>query len=374
MKKILLVAGEVSGDHHCAELVRELKALSFDITLFGIGGDALASQGVELLFHIEDMAFLGVGEVIRHLPFIIRVQKTLVERAYQERPDCAILIDYPGFNLRMAQSLKKLGIPIIYYISPQLWAWGKRRIKKIRRYVDEMIVLFPFEKKFYEQYGVRSECVGHPLVDKHFEHLPKEMRRVNPENIVLGLLPGSRKQEVLSLLPRMVEMARLLHQKKKINKAQIVKVKHLPAEYFASCLTEDDGFIEIIEKPLEICLPQFDAAIVASGTATLETAYFGTPMLIVYHVNPLTYWLGRLLIKLNYIGLANIVAEKEIAPELIQHDFTPSRAAALVEGMLDPAENERIRHSLKIVQEKVGLPGASARAAKIVWNFLDVQK
>ncbi|MGD9900872.1 MAG: lipid-A-disaccharide synthase, partial [Calditrichaceae bacterium] len=284
---------------------------------------------------------------------------------------CAILIDYPGFNLKIAKSLKKLGIPVIYYISPQLWAWGKGRIDKIRKYVDRMVVLFPFEQKFYEQYKIDAEYVGHPLVDKHSAYIPDEAKKISPDNIVFGLLPGSRRQEVASLLPKMIETARILFKNKQIKTAEIVKVKHLPNEMYSDHLKETDTFIKIIEEPIEKCLQRYDAVIVASGTATLETAYYGVPMLIVYHVNPLTYWLGRMLVKIEYIGLANIVAESPVAVELIQNDFTPEKAAEHAAQMLKQDQNSQIREKLKVIREKLGEPGASKRAAAAVVHFLD---
>ena len=371
MDKILIIAGEVSGDHHGAALVKELKNINSEISFFGIGGDQLKKEGMHNLFQVEEMAFLGVGEIIRHLPFIWKVKNTLIEHAKSEKPACALLIDYPGFNLRMAQSLKSLGIPVLYYISPQLWAWGQRRVKKIRKYVDEMIVLFPFEKAFYETHEIRTEYVGHPLVDKHTDYLPDQMKKIDPKNITFGLLPGSRKQEVKFLLPKMIETTRFLYNNKKIHKAEIVKVGHLDIDYYSDLLTDNDQFISIVEKDLYKHLPDYDAVIVASGTATLEAGYYGVPMLIVYHVNALTYWLGRLLIKVPFIGLVNIVAEKKVVLELIQNDFTTEKAARHLSVMLQPDNNLEIRQSLQIIKEKLGLPGASKRAAEVVSKFIE---
>ena len=370
MAKILIIAGEVSGDHHGAALVKELKKLESDTSFFGIGGDELKKEGMDILFHIEEMAFLGVGEIIRHLPFIWKVKNTLIDRAQNEKPDCAILIDYPGFNIRIAQTLKTIGIPILYYISPQLWAWGQRRVNKIRKYVDKMIVLFPFEKKFYEKHGIEAEYVGHPLVDKHAVHVLDQLKKTDPENIILGILPGSRKQEVKSLLPKMIETARHLFNENKIQKAEIVKVNHLNSGYYSSQLKENDDFISVVETDLYKCLPKYDAVIVASGTATLETGYYGVPMLIVYQVNSLTYWLGRMLIKVPFIGLVNIVAEKQVALELIQDDFTVKKAAEQLSVMLEPENNLEIRQSMQIIRKKLGEPGASKRAAEAVYEFL----
>lgn len=370
-KNILLVAGEVSADQHGAALLKALNQLNPNLQFWGIGGNNLAENGMELLFHLEKLAFLGVGEVVRHLPFIRRVMKTMEEQARERRPACAILIDYPGFNLSLAARLKKLNIPIVYYISPQLWAWGKHRVKKIKKYVDKMLVLFPFEKTFYAQYGIQAEYVGHPLVDKHFSHLPKQFKEVKAGSEILGVLPGSRRNEIEALLPKMLKTAALLQQQKQIQRALVLKVPHLPQELYQNILNEVGTQAEIVEKPMYRFLPQLDVALVTSGTATLETAYFAVPMVIVYHVNALTYWLGRMLVKVDHIGLANIVAEEEIAPELIQNDFTPQRAATLLKEMLNPQKNKSVREKMLVVRKKLGEPGASHRAAQIIHRFLE---
>ncbi len=373
-KNILLIAGEVSADHHGARLIAELKKLQSDFYLWGIGGDELQNQGMEVLFHVEQMSFLGVGEVIRHLPFVRKVMLTIKNRAARQKPDLAILIDYPGFNLRLARALKKMNIPVVYYISPQLWAWGKGRIKTIKQCVDLMLVLFPFEKDFYEAHGVKAEYVGHPLVDKHYAHLPQNFKQVQDGNVILGLLPGSRRNEIKSLLPRMVETANLLFESGSINKAVIVKVPHIEESFYYSLTEISAERFEISEIAMGKLLPELDAALVASGTATLETAYYAVPMVIVYHVNPLTYWLGRLLVKLTHIGLANIVAEEEIAPELIQHDFSAQKAAHLLQKMLNPQINEQLRQKMLVIRQKLGEPGASQRAAEQIHRFLINEK
>jgi lipid-A-disaccharide synthase len=370
-KNILLVAGEVSADQHGAALLKALKQLNPNLQFWGIGGNNLAENGMELLFHLERLAFLGVGEVVCHLPFIRRVMKTMEKQARERRPACAILIDYPGFNLSLAARLKKLNIPIVYYISPQLWAWGKHRVKKIKKYVDKMLVLFPFEKTFYAQYGIQAEYVGHPLVDKHFSHLPKQFKEVKAGSEILGVLPGSRRNEIEALLPKMLKTAALLQQQKQIQRTLVLKVPHLPQELYQNILNEVGTQAEIVEEPMYRFLPQLDVALVTSGTATLETAYFAVPMVIVYHVNALTYWLGRMLVKVDHIGLANIVAEEEIAPELIQNDFTPQRAAALLKEMLNPQKNKSVREKMLVVRKKLGEPGASQRAARIIHRFLE---
>lgn len=369
-----MIAGEVSADHHGAELVKEIIKGDPETSFTGIGGDELAAQGMELLVHNKDMAFLGIVEVIRHLPFIRKVHARLTAWVRRERPAAAILIDYPGFNLRLARSLRKLNVPVIYYISPQLWAWGKGRVKKIRRYVDLMLVLFPFEKAFYAEHGIHAEYVGHPMVDKHFRFLPETPRKVRPGEERLGLLPGSRTQEVRSLLPGMVETARMLIGQGKVAEVVIVKVRHIPLEIYHRVVGQTRDRIRIVEAPLNELLPGFDALLAASGTATLEAGYFGVPVLVVYIVNRLTYWLGRLLIQVKHIGLINIVAEKQVAPELIQDAFRPQAAAAILEKLLVPEENRRIRQSMEIIREKLGGPGASKRAAGHIRTFLNSDK
>jgi len=374
MKKILLIAGEVSADNHGAALVKEIKKLEKQISVFGIGGDSLAAEGMEILVHLKKMAFLGIGEIIRHLPYIHKVRQMLLDKAAEEKPECAILIDYPGFNLRLAASLKKLNIPVIYYISPQLWAWGKGRVEKIRKYVDCMIVLFPFEKDFYADHGISAVYAGHPIVDHHFKRLPDKPKELDKENAVLGLLPGSRKQEINRLLPEMVRTAELLFERGIIKRAEILKTEHLPEYLYEERIEDTKNFIKITSSPIYEALPRYDAVLTASGTATLEAGYFKVPMVIVYKVNKLTYWLARRLVKIRHIGLVNIVAEKDAAVELIQHEFTAQKAADAAEKLLEPETNIRIRNELGIIAEKLGAPGASARAAEQVIEFLDMMK
>ncbi len=370
-KNLLIIAGEVSGDSHAASVIRAFQQIDPNYDFWGIGGPQLAKCGQRQLYKIEQMAFLGIGEVIRHLPFIRKVQQDILTEAKKRKPACVILVDYPGFNLRMARFLKKLDIPVLYYISPQLWAWGRHRVKKVKKYIDEMIVLFPFEESFYRQRGIPAFCAGHPLVDEHTPHLPKKIKSVTPGKEIIGLLPGSRHNEVQTLLPEMVATARLLKQQGRIQKAEIIKVPHLAKDFYQEIIGESSHFIGINEAPLAECLPRFDAVLVASGTATLECGFFGVPMVIVYRVNALTYHLGKLLVKIKSIGLVNIVAESIVAPELIQDAFSPKAAVELLGPMLEPQTNRQIRQRLNIVREKLGKPGADKRAAEAIHTFLE---
>ena len=369
-KSILIIAGEVSGDSHAAAMVAEFKKLEPAVQFWGIGGDELKAQGTELLYHLQDMAFLGVSEVIKHLPFILQVQREILSEAQKRQPLCAVLIDYPGFNLKMARRLKKLDIAVVYYISPQLWAWGGWRVKKIRKYVDKMMVLFEFEKKFYEQYGIDADFVGHPLVDKFKDVLPVSFKPFEKENAVIGLLPGSRKQEIGSLLPDMIAAAEILYKEGKIQSAEIVKVEHLPHNLYKKEIGNRGDYIKIVQQPLQQCLPRYDAVLIASGTATLETGYFGVPMVVVYKVQLLTYWLGRLLIRLKNIALINIVAGKELVPELIQNEFTPQKAVELIKQYLSKEGNTEKREQLKLIRNKLGKGNVSERVASYLKKFI----
>ena len=359
MTKILIIAGEVSGDSHAAALIDELKKINSDLNYWGIGGNALKKRGMHLFYSIDQMAFLGIGEVIRHLPFIRKVHNYIVEWAKKEKPVLAILVDYPGFNLKIAKSLYKLKIPVVYYISPQLWAWGQGRVEKMRRFVKKLLVLFPFEKKFYAEHSIDAQYVGHPLVDRHFKKLPENFKKIEKGKIKIGLLPGSRKQEISSLLPTMVKCAEVLKNDAIIDKAEILCVDHIR-----------DDFINLFKGELSEVLPTYDTVFVASGTATLECGYYCVPMVIGYKVNFLTYFLARRLVKIKNIGLVNIVAEKDVATELIQNDFHVNNAVRELKKLLSQEPNLQKRNELKIIREKLGDPGASERAAHEVNNLV----
>ncbi len=366
--ELVMIAGEVSGDHHGARLIPALKKRFPGCHLWGIGGDRMMHAGFEARYHIRQMAFLGIGEVIRHIPFIRKVMRDMAEQVRTRRPAAAVLIDYPGFNLRFARAIKNLNVPIIYYISPQLWAWGRGRIKKIRYLVDKMLVVFPFEVDFYARYGIQATHVGHPLVETHYRSVSPK-KKISPDDSVLGLLPGSRHQELDQLLPDMLKTVDILMRQKKITRTLIAAVDHISDDVYRSYIREQNN-VAVYRGPMAAFYNQLDAALVSSGTATLETAYFQVPLVIVYRVKKLTWLLGRLMVKLDFIGLANIVAGERLAPELLQHSFTPEHAAEEISGLLDPGQNQRIRNKLRIIQDKLGGPGASERAADEIMSFI----
>jgi len=365
--KLVIIAGEVSGDIHGAKLVRSLVSKIGSIELSGIGGDLMIEEGLNAIYHINQMAFLGLTEVIKHLPLIQRVFKDITQHIASNKPDAIILIDYPGFNLRLAKKIKKMGIPVIYYISPQLWAWGKRRVKKIRNFVDQMLVVFPFEVDFYKKYDIEAIYVGHPLVDTHFGQV--KLKEYKADNRVLGLLPGSRLQELDNLLPDMISTAEILHNDNKIDRALIARVNNIPRTEYDKYL-QGEEFIEIFEGPIDHFYNQIDAALVSSGTATLETAYFQVPLVIVYRVGKITWQLGKRLVRLENVGLPNIVAGKKIVAELLQTDFTPDNAVREISGFLIKQKNEAKRKELEIIHEKLGQPGTSDRAADYIIKFV----
>ena len=368
LDSILIVAGEVSGDIQGAKLVAELKELSPGIKITGIGGDNMKSAGVELLHHVREMSFLGFSEIIKHLPFIRRVLNELTHWIEMNRPSAVVLIDYPGFNLKLARRAKKLGCKVIYYISPQIWAWGKSRIKKIARFVDLMIVVFPFEEKLYKDYGINVEFVGHPMLEGLDNTSTKaeffEKHNLDERKTLIGLLPGSRLQEVEKLYPTMLEAV----EKMRSNSTELQSVTSLsPAldkEIYSSI---EQGKYAVHSTDTHDVMKHSDLLIVASGSATLESAFFGTPLIIVYRLSPISWFLGNLLVNINSIGLVNIVAGENIAPEILQSDLTADR---LAEEALSIITNDNISSAmsekLSGVKKLLGEPGASMKAAKSI--------
>jgi len=366
-KTLIIIAGEVSGDIHGSRLVAALKKINPDLDIQGIGGDLMVKEGLKPLFHIKQMAFLGLGEVLKHLPFIRKVFREMTDLVKSTRPEAVILIDYPGFNLRYAKKMHKMGIPVIYYISPQLWAWGKKRVYKVQKYISKMLVIFPFEKEFYQDYDIETDYVGHPIADHHYNHVsPKVTQNMN---LTLGLLPGSRHQELENLLPDMIKTARLMKDSGKIEHILLLKVDTIPLDVYQKHMGEN-SFIKLHTSTPDTFYNQLDVALVSSGTATLETGYFRVPMVIVYRVNPFTWFFARLLVKVDVIGLVNIVAGEKIIKELLQNDFLPATAKVELERLLDPEVNRDIRNKLFVIKEKLGAPGTADRAAKIIYEFI----
>jgi lipid-A-disaccharide synthase len=374
-KKILLVAGEVSGDLHGSHLVEAIQRIEPEVQFLGVGGEGLERRGVKLLYPAHSLSVVGITEVFVKLRAILKALRGLKRSLEREKPDLVILIDFPEFNLRLAKIARRRGIPILYYISPQVWAWRPKRIRLIAQLVRKMVVLFPFEVPLYEAAGVDVEWVGHPLLDIVKPTLPKEKAfqqfGLDPKQRVIGLLPGSRSHEVERLLPPLLASAHLLQ--KEIPDLQFVipLAPGLPKTILSSRMKNISVPVKVVEGFTYDVMNLSDLLITASGTATLEGAILGKPMIIIYKVSFPSYWIGRALIRVDHIGLVNLVAEKEIAPELIQKDVHPQRIADEALRILrDPILSRKMSESMGEVCQKLGKPGAAQRAARIVTSLL----
>ncbi len=371
----MIIAGEASGDLHGSALITELMKLDSSIQIFGIGGNKMIKQGMNTLYHINDMAFLGFSEIIKHLPFIRKVKKKLLNFAEKEKIKTVVLIDYPGFNLSIAKSFNKKGIKNIYYISPQIWAWGNKRIKKIKKLISKMIVLFPFEKEMYAQNNVDAEFVGHPLVNKisNYNFLSKEelitKYSLDTTKEILLLLPGSRKQELEKIFPASIEAAEKLSEKFNLQTV-IAGAENIDESYFNRYKNRFN--FKVIKGDTYSLLKNAKFAIVKSGTSTLEAGIIGTPFIVVYATSFLTYKIGKKLVKINNIALANIVAGKTIVEELIQDDVNPDTIYERSMKIINDEEKYNLlKKNLTVIKNKLKTEGnPSKKAAEIIYAEL----
>ncbi len=371
--RILFVAGEASGDLHGAGVVRALKRRRPDLDLFGVGGDQMRKEGMDVLFHIDKLAFMGFVEVLKNIHTVRALRDRLTATLKSRKPDAALLVDYPGFNLRFAKTLSDFGVPVIYYISPQVWAWHKSRVKKMRGIVSAMKVVFPFEVEIYRNAGIDVEFVGHPIVERISCTTTKNeffaKHGLDATKKLIALLPGSRIQEIEKIFPVMIEAARRLIHAFGVQTAVGV-APNLGLDVLGRYPLKENAIVPIEHATYDL-MHHADVAIVTSGTATLETGWFGTPMVIVYRTSPLTYQIGRMLVDVPNIGLANIVAGKQITPELIQGDLTPTRLFEEVSRLVvDTNAAQTMRRELGVIREKLGEPGASERVAESVLSFV----
>jgi len=377
----MIIAGEASGDMRAAGLARALKELDPGLRLTGIGGQYMKAAGVECFADITELAVIGFAEVIKNLGRIKKVFDQTLKQIDTTLPDGVILVDYPGFNLRLAREIKKRSVKIIYYVSPQVWAWREKRVIKIKKLVDRMIVLFPFEKDIYGKYGMKVDYVGHPLideiiVDRNQTEVLKAMG-LSASKTTIGLMPGSRVKEIERHLPCMLEAAQILFKQNKERQFILLKSSSVPLKLISTVIarsavqrseaTKQSLPMKIYDGPTYDGINALDAVIVASGTATLECALLKKPMVIIYKTSWLTYFLAKALIKIPYIGLVNVVAGKKVAEELIQNDATAGHIANSIEAAL---HNPHIVDELAAVKTSLGEPGASLRAAKIVLQCL----
>jgi lipid-A-disaccharide synthase len=372
MPRLLISCGEPSGEFYATELVAELRKQHPDLEVMGLGGDRLAAQNVRLLAHLKDLAVVGLFEVLSQLRRIKQLFDSVVAEAARVRPDVAVLIDYPDFNLRLARELKKLGIPVVYYVSPQLWAWRRGRIKNVKRDVAKMLVIFPFEEPIYRDAGVPVSFVGHPLVD-HVK--PPDDRaafarklELDPGRPVVALLPGSRNKEVGFNLPPIAGAVKLLRERRPELQFVLAAAPHLRANVLQEAI---DAGVTVREGVARDILAATRVAIVASGTATVETALTLTPMVVVYRLSALTYTLGKPLVSVTNYAMVNLIAGRVVVPELIQSDFTPTRVSEEALRLLDDGTaRATMLRDLEEVREKLGRGGATRHAADEVSAFL----
>jgi len=369
---LLMVAGETSGDLHGSKVVARLRELAPDLRVFGVGGDRMGAAGMELDFHADDFAVVGLVEVLRLVPRLRRAMGELLRRVDERGAALAVLIDYPGFNLILAKRLKAAGVPVLYYVSPQVWAWGEGRVAKIARRVDRMAVVFPFERDFYAERGVDAQFVGHPLLEEpDIAQAPPAKTSIGDPPL-LGLLPGSRRNEIRLHLPAMLDAARAL-------KAELgaldVALGRAPGVDVAALEEAGDladlGVDVVPPENIHDLMRRSTALLVSSGTATLEAACLGTPMVVVYRMALLSYLAGRMLVRIPDIGLVNVVAGERIVPELVQGRVTAENLVREVRPFLTDREVlERTSERLLAVRGELGTPGASDRVARMVLDMM----
>jgi lipid-A-disaccharide synthase len=366
VRRVMIIAGEASGDLHGSGVVRELKTLSPTIDVFGVGGDKMKQEGMELIYHIKELGFMGFAEVLKHLPFLKTMERTLEQIVKYKKPDVLVLIDYPGFNLRFARIVKRYGVKIVYYISPQVWAWHRSRVKKMRKLVDKMLVILPFEVDFYHTHGIDAEFVGHPLLEVLERNLDRKnfCKRfdLDEQKKIIALLPGSRKQEIDNIFQEMLSAARSIASQ--LDAEIVVGVAPTVEEEYLRTLYHLEG-IHLIKGLTYEVMANADFAFVTSGTATLETACFGTPMFVVYKTSWITYTIVRMLILIRTIGLVNIVAGKTIVPEFVQHRATAKKLTkSALELLNDEKRISEMKAELSLVKGKLGGLGAAKKVAE----------
>jgi lipid-A-disaccharide synthase len=380
--KIMLVVGEASGDAHAAQLVERLRAIGRDLEFefFGSTGEKMRAAGVETIVRADDLAIMGILEIARALPMFWRVFQKLKHAARERRPDAVILVDFPDFNMKLAKALKKSGLKVIYFVSPQLWAWRSYRIRTIARYVDLLLTILPFEKKWYAARGVEHvEFVGHPLVGEVRPAISKDefcrKYELDVSRPIVALLAGSRRKEVKKILPAVLDAVRILHeQNQDIQFVLAVAPTRKLAEIEAviNQAARELPPIRIVRNETREAVAAADAAVVASGTATLETGLLNTPMVIVYRVSAHNWHTLRHIINVPHYGLINLVAEERLAKELIQNDCSGPLIAAEVRRLLEPHVNRDFRRRLAKITDSLGNGGASERAAEAVLRELSV--
>lgn len=370
MLKVMICAGEASGDLHAGALARAILQLDSSAHIFGMGGDAMRSSGGEVLYDIKDHGVMGFVEVIRKLPSLFRLRDELSRTMDEKRPNCLVVIDYPDFNMRIAKIAHEKGIPVIYFISPSVWIWRKGRAKEIAKTVKTVAAIFPFERDAYLAAGANVEFVGHPLVDIVKTSMTKEQAEQlvdkKPGHKSVLLLPGSRLQEIKKLLPEMIKAAELMYEKNNKLDFSIIRANTIPEELLRDFLKEAKVPVRILTGHNYDIMSVSDVAIATSGTVTLEAALCGLPSVIVYKASPVSFFIAKSIIKVQCVGLPNIVAGRKIMPELLQDDATGEKIAAAALAFLDEKNRPQIEADLTDMKARLGDQGAVLRVAKLV--------
>ena len=370
---VAIIAGEASGDLHGAKLIKAMQKKRPGLFYCGIGGSALKQAGVRILVDASELTVVGITEVFAKLPGILKGMGTIKKLLKSLRPDLLILIDFPDFNLHIAATAKKLGIPVLYYISPQIWAWRRGRVKRISRLVDHMAVILPFEEQFYAENHVPATFVGHPLLDSPLPTADQVISSAGRGQVTIGLMPGSRDSEISRHLPVMLDTAHIL--KDKLKHATFI-ISHAPSvarQQIEEIVAEHAGRmdVEIISDGVETVFERSDMLVAASGTVTLQAAIHGTPMVIIYKVSPVSFMLGRALVRVPHIGLVNLVAGRELVPELVQNEASAQNIALAVEDMLaDRHHLNQLKQQLFDLRDVLGGGGASEKVAELALEIL----
>lgn len=360
-KKIFVISGEASGDLHAANLIHEMKAINSNIQFVGWGGDRMNQEGVHIKKHISELAFMGFKEVLLNLKTIFQNFKLCKNQILEFKPDFVILVDYPGFNLRIAKWAKKEGIPVVYYISPQIWAWKQSRVYQIKKNVTRMYTILPFEPDFYRKFGVEVEYCGHPLLDEINRFNQSSNNKLSSEKPILAILPGSRKQEIERKLPIMLETAKHFPEFETI----VACAPNLSMNYYNRYASRNVRFVQNETYKL---LNSADFAIVTSGTATLETALFRVPQVVCYKSSKLSYIIARMLVKIKYISLVNLILNREVVCELIQSNCNTERIVSELKSLeFDTVKRDKMLEDYNQLITLLGENGSSKRVAEKIW-------
>ena len=378
MARILISAGEASGDLYAGAVTRGIKQLNPEAEVFGMGGDCLREAGGEVLFDIKDHSLMGFVEVLKKLPDVWKLRNAFIDLMEKRKPDVLLTIDYPGFNMRLAKLAKERGINVVYFIAPQVWAWRPGRAADVAKVTDKIACIFPFECDFYKSYGADIEFIGHPLVDTVKPSLSRkeaeELAGKRTGHPLILLMPGSREMEIQRLLPVMLGAAKILKQKRPELDFAIPRAATIAKDILEDSIRQAGLNIRLIEGHNYDVMSVADLAIVTSGTVTLEAAMCGLGCEILYKSSPVSFWIAKRVVKIPNIGLPNIVAGRQIEPELLQDDCTPDKIASTALELLEPERFAQLQRDLQEVKEKLGEPGAVKRVAELVLRMASLNQ